>query len=183
MVHPQGELSTGCSQQACVRLAKIPNKKYQGKRCDSCFFFLSQWSLYVFVQPQSLKTAAICMYCVFLLASRYVHLQKWMRVQAGWCLCSGLLGFNLDSSIDILPTDSCYNFLDVRYYLAWQLSAMSKSLNLMIIHCTYQQKKHLFKTLWILVWLKLPALMYHIIIHLYISSARAHAHKHVCRKK
>lgn len=38
------------------------------------------------------------------------------------------------AALTFCQTDSCYNFLDVRYYSAWQLSAMSKSLNLVIIH-------------------------------------------------
>lgn len=29
-----------------------------------------------------------------------------------------ILSFNLDSSIDIVPNSSCYNFLDLRYYAA-----------------------------------------------------------------
>lgn len=51
-----------------------------------------------------------------------------------------LLTFNLDSSIDILPTGGCNNFLDVRYYAARQLSAISKSLNLTIICRAYTKK-------------------------------------------
>lgn len=51
-----------------------------------------------------------------------------------------LLTFNLDSSIDILPTGGCNNFLDVRYCAARQLSAISKSLNLTIICRAYTKK-------------------------------------------
>lgn len=51
-----------------------------------------------------------------------------------------LLTFNLDSSIDMLPTGGGHNFLDVRYYPARQLSAISKSLNLTIICRAYTKK-------------------------------------------
>lgn len=74
------------------------------------------------------------------------------------CVLVMSLSFNLDSSIDILPNSSCYNFLDVRYYAAWQLSAISKSLNLMIIQHAYK-KDICLKHSRILVWLKLAGLM------------------------
>lgn len=57
----------------------------------------------------------------------YVHLVVRVKVCVCVCglgcllmltVCSCLLSFNLDSGIDILPTGSCYNFLDVRYYAA-----------------------------------------------------------------
>lgn len=64
-------------------------------------------------------------------------------VWAPGCLAGAhslLLTFNLDSSIDMLPTGGGHHFLDVRYYPARQLSAISKSLNLTIICRAYTKK-------------------------------------------
>lgn len=95
-----------------------------------------------FLKASTVEIYQRVLWCLFMCILSCV----WKCVCALGCLlvltvCSCLLSFNLDSGIDILPTGSCYNFLDVRYYAAWQLSAISKSLNLMIIHRALKKKK------------------------------------------
>lgn len=115
----QGSASAamGCSQQAIFRLIQASSSREQlHMRC--CVSPVLQ----LLLLPSSVLQRLMCVY-VWVLGLR-----------------SLLLTFNLDSSIDILPTGGCHNFLDVRYYPARQMSAISKSLNLTIICRAYTKK-------------------------------------------